>query len=183
MGTLTYDDYAAMPDDGRRYELIEGELHLMPSPGTRHQMVLGGLIVIIDEHVRGNGLGIVMLSPFDVILSANTVPQPDIVYVNRERERLLTERALEGAPTLAVEILLASERERDLVLKRRIYREHGIPHYWIVDPERKTLEGLVLGEKEYESEATFSGDEEARLRPFPNLVIPLADIWPPEFPD
>lgn len=181
MGPLTYDDYAAMPDDGRRYELIEGELHVMPSPGTRHQMVLGNLIMLIDDHVRANGLGIVMLSPFDVILSANTVPQPDIIYIDRERERLLSQRALEGAPTLAVEILLPGREDHDLVLKRRIYREYGIPHYWIVDFMRKTLEGLVLVRDDYEREATFPGDENARLRPFPDLAIPLAELWPPHF--
>ncbi len=183
MGSLTYDDYAAMPDDGRRYELIEGDLHEMPSPGTVHQMVLGNLIFTIDDHVRANGLGIVILSPFDVILSPHTVPQPDIIYIDSAREGLLSQRALEGAPTLAVEILLAREKERDLVLKRRVYREHGIPHYWIVDPVEKTLEGLVLWREDYETEAKFSENEKATLRPFPDLVIPLAEIWARDLPD
>src|SRR5688572_30750960 len=105
---LTYDDYAALPDDGRRYELYEGELVMTPSPRTRHQVVIGNLHVLMREHVLGRGLGEVFLSPIDVILSRITVLQPDLVYVASGRLAVVTERAIEGAPTLVVEVLSPS---------------------------------------------------------------------------
>ncbi len=179
MGTLTYADYAALPDDGRRYELIDGELVMTPSPGFPHQWVVGRLFVTLDEHVRSRKLGIVFLSPLDVILSERSAPQPDIGFVDRAGEALITDRGIEGAPHLVVEVLSPSRPAHDLVTKRRLYREHGVPHYWIADPERRTLEGLVLGREDYALEAQFSGDEVASLRPFPALAIPLAEVWWP----
>src|SRR5687767_1990681 len=93
---LTYDDYAALPDDGLRYELYGGELIMTPTPWPRHQLVIGNLHVLMAEHVRGRGLGQVFLSPIDVILSRITVLQPDLVYLDPERLGIVTERALEG---------------------------------------------------------------------------------------
>ena len=97
---LTYDDYAALPDDGRRYELHEGELLVNPAPSPRHQVVIGNLHVLRAEHVRRHGLGEVFLSPIDVILSRITVLQPDLVYVDTSRLAIITERAIEGALAL-----------------------------------------------------------------------------------
>src|SRR3989442_15635563 len=100
---LTYDDYAALPDDGRRYELYEGELiEMSPSPRPRHQAVIGNLHVLMAEHIRGRGLGEVYLAPIDVILSRITVLQPALVYIERGRLGIVTERAFEGGPTLGV---------------------------------------------------------------------------------
>src|SRR5262245_25633583 len=109
---LTYDDYAAMPEDGHRYELYEGELVMTPSPRPRHQSVIGHLYLVIAEHLRGHALGEVYLSPIDVILSRITVLQPDLVYVEQARLGIVTERAIEGAPTLVVEILSPSTGQR-----------------------------------------------------------------------
>ncbi len=179
MGTLTYADYAALPDDGHRYELIDGELVMTPSPGSVHQWVVFKLARILADHVETHRLGLVMISPLDVILSERNVPQPDIIYLDRERESLLERHAIAGAPTLAVEVLSPSRPALDRVTKRKLYREHGIPHYWIADPERRTLEGLVLGHEGYEREARFSGQDAAVLSPFPGLSIPLAKVWWP----
>lgn len=109
---LTYEDYAALPDDGRRYELYEGELVMTPSPRPRHQLVIGNLHILMADHVRRHGLGEVYLSPMDVVPSRITVLQPDLVYVERDRLGIVTDRAIEGAPTLVIEVLSASSPAR-----------------------------------------------------------------------
>ncbi len=179
MGTVTYDEYAAMPDDGRRYELIDGELLVTPSPSWSHQRVVGALFAILRQHVRARQLGEVVVSPFDVILTPKNAPQPDIVFVAREREDRVSERGVEGAPTLVVEVLSPSRPALDLVKKRKLYFDNSIPHYWIADPEKRSLEGLVRGSRDYTTEARFDGDGTAVLSPFPDLVIPLAELWSP----
>ena len=177
MGTHTYDDYAALPDDGRRYELIDGELLVTPSPSHAHQRVIVRLLSILEPYVESNDLGEVIVSPFDVILSKRNAPQPDIVFVERAQMRRISDRGVEGAPTLAIEVLSKSRPSLDLVKKRKIYHESGIPHYWLVDPEKRTLEGLLWQAGDYVTEAKFAGDERAVLSPFRGLEIPLGRLW------
>jgi hypothetical protein len=97
---LTYEDFAALPDDGKRYELHEGELSVTPSPGRRHQTILGRLFVLLTLHVRATGNGEVFVSPFDVIMTNITVVEPDIVYVDHERLHTVSERGVEDRQAL-----------------------------------------------------------------------------------
>src|SRR5438876_4985860 len=110
---LTYEDYATLPDDGKRYELHEGELSVTPSPGHKHQAILGNLFVLLTLHVRETGRGEVVISPFDVILTNITVVEPDIVYVDEDRLARIVERGVEGSPTLAIEIISPYSRNID----------------------------------------------------------------------
>src|SRR5206468_3524574 len=102
---LTYDDYAALPDDGKRYELHEGELSVTPSPGRRHQRILSNLHRILAAHVEASRHGELLLSPFDAILSDITVVVPDLMYVDDAHLPIVRERGVEGGPTLAIEII------------------------------------------------------------------------------
>src|SRR2546421_10286254 len=102
---LTYEDYAALPADGKRYELHEGELSVTPSPGRPHQRILGRLYVLLAAHVETLGRGELFISPFDVILTNTSVVVPDLVYVDDARLPRVSDRAVEGAPTLALEII------------------------------------------------------------------------------
>ena len=183
MGPLTYADYAAMPDDGRRYELIDGELIMTPAPGTGHQYVVGCLCDLLRAHVREREIGLVLDSPLDVILSEETTVQPDIVYLDHARLGLMRKRGIVGSPTLLVEVISPTRPSFDRREKKKLYARHRVPHYWIVDPEERRLEGFVLGTRRYAKAAEFSGDAVATLAPFPELAIPLARIWPPELPD
>ena len=110
---LTYADYVALPDDGRRYELHEGELSGTPAPGPSHQKVSANLFMVLRRHVDANGLGQLLYAPVDCILSTITIVQPDIVYVAAGDAERMAERGIEGAPTLAVEILSPSTRQID----------------------------------------------------------------------
>ncbi|WP_243113639.1 Uma2 family endonuclease [Desulfofundulus salinus] len=101
-GTLTYGDYLQI-DDGRQYELIEGELILTPSPGFLHQHIAAGVGGLLRAYVDKHNMGLVLFAPFDVVLADNLVLQPDVLYLSRERFDLLTENCLKGAPDLVVE--------------------------------------------------------------------------------
>src|SRR3954466_8614257 len=121
---LTYEDYAALPDDGNRYELHEGELSVTPSPSAGHQLVIGNLFLILAPHVRASGRGQLFLSPFDCIMTNITVVEPDLVYIDEARMALLSERAIEGSPTLAIEVLSPSSIRIDRRRKLSLYAAH-----------------------------------------------------------
>ena len=175
---LTYDDYAALPDDGRRYELYEGELIVMsPSPRPRHQTVIGNLYVLMAEHVRGRGLGEVYLSPIDVILSRITVLQPDLVYIERDRLGIVSERAIEGAPTLVVEVLSPSTDARDRGVKRAHYARYRVPFYWIVDPVGRSVQALRLSGEAYETGARLDEATPGALPPLTDLMLHPTAVW------
>ncbi|MGH7390988.1 MAG: Uma2 family endonuclease [Candidatus Rokuibacteriota bacterium] len=175
---LTYDDYAALPDDGHRYELYEGELIPMtPAPRPRHQQVIGNLYLLMAEHVRRHGLGEVFVSPIDVILSRITVLQPDLVYLDAARLRLVTDRAIEGAPTLVVEVLSPSTDARDRGAKQTLYARSGVPYYWIVDPDARTVQALRLTGASSEPVARLEGTASAGLPPLADLTLDPAAVW------
>jgi Uma2 family endonuclease len=174
---LTYEDYAALPDDGRRYELFEGELAVTPAPSPDHQRALAGLNDLLRQYVRSSGLGEVLFAPLDVILSASTVVQPDLVYLAPDRAALVSQRGIEGPPTLVVEVLSPSTTRADRATKRQLYARYGVPYYWIVDPAARTVEAYVLAGEGYEQAAEAWGAEPARLPPFPDLALVAASIW------
>jgi Uma2 family endonuclease len=176
-GNLTYEDYVELPDDGRRYEILDGELAVSPAPGTRHQGVSGNLAFILHGHVREHRLGRVYAAPIDVILSRRTIVQPDLVFVAAGRESIITERAIEGHPDLVVEILSPDSSRRDRVAKARLYARLGIRHYWIVDPVARTLEAYEVVGRKYRRVAIHQGAAKVRTAPFPELEIDLAQVW------
>jgi Uma2 family endonuclease len=173
---LTYRDYAALPDDGRRYELHRGELSVTPSPGTRHQRAGLRLTVLLDQHVRSRALGEIFTAPTDCILSDMTVVQPDILYIATDRRSIISERGIEGAPTLVVEVLSPSTMRIDRERKRALYAEHGVPWYWIADPESRTVEAYKLVGVAYVAAGRVSREPSA-LPPFTDLRIDPADLW------
>jgi Uma2 family endonuclease len=175
---LTYEDYAALPHDGKRYELHEGELSPMGAPSVRHQLIIGNLYSIFRAYVLAVGRGQVLLSPLDCIMSDITVVQPDLVYVDETRRRLLSERALEGAPTLAVEILSPWSRHIDRGVKMRLYARHGVEWYWIVDGDALTIDAHRLEGDGYRLDARLEGATPRALPPFPDLPLDPAAIWP-----
>ena len=126
---LTYRDYCELPDDGRRYEIHDGELSVTPAPTPRHQRLVGALYRILHAHVRSHGLGEVFLSPLDVILSDIAIVQPDVVYLERSRAGAVSSRGIEGAATLAVEILSPWTAAIDRQRKRQLYARYGVPFY------------------------------------------------------
>jgi Uma2 family endonuclease len=174
---LTYRDYMALPDDGKRYELYDGELVEVTSPTLRHQRAVRELMGILDRHVRAHNLGEVIPAPFDVILSETTVLQPDIVFVAQDRARVIADRGIEGVPTLAIEVLSPSTASRDRGRKKALYARHGLPYLWLVDPGDESLEAYELRGDAYVLAGRRVGPALASLPPFTDLAFAPADLW------
>ena len=131
----TSEDYWSLPD-GRRAELIDGELYDMAPPNRRHQRIVGGIHHAIMSHIDVHGGPCeVYMAPFAVNLDANdkTWVEPDVLVVCDPAK--LSDRGCEGAPDLVVEVVSPSSRQRDYLLKACRYQEAGVREYWIVDPE------------------------------------------------
>lgn len=168
---LTRADLDAVPEDGRRHELVEGSLLLSPVAGRDHQHVLGELAMLLhaacppDLHL--------LLGPIDVVLSAHTVLRPDLVVAARVD---FTERDLPKAPLLAVEVLSPYTRQLDLKLRFALFEAAGCASYWVVDPDTPRLIAWEMRDGAYAQVAKVAGDEEARLTaPFEVTVVP-ADL-------
>ena len=137
-GKLTYEDYVTLPDDGRRYEILDGELAVSPSPASAHQLVSHNLEFALSAWVRAQRLGRIWHAPLDLILEPSVVVQPDVFFISDERSSIVTKRGVEGAPDLVIEILSESTGARDRGVKMHIYARHGVARYWIVDVDRRT---------------------------------------------
>lgn len=165
---LIVADLESMPDDGHRYELIDGALVVTPAPSLRHQTVSGELFVLLHSACPP-GLR-VLAAPFQVSLSEDTGVQPDLVVAARDA---FSEKDLPGAPLLAVEILSPSTRLLDLNLKKERFEEAGVPSYWVVDPAAPRLVAWELHEGAYTLVADVAGDESWTARtPYPVTIVP-----------
>jgi Uma2 family endonuclease len=165
---LTEDDLAAMPDDGHRYELLDGTLLVTPAPNVDHQRCVGALLALLRD-ARQSG-HTVLHAPLDVRLSRTTVLEPDVLVA---RTVDLTPARLEGPPLLAVEVLSPSTRHIDLGTKRLAYEAAGVPAYWLVDPDGPSLTVLELDAGRYVERATVAGNEAFHATvPFAVTVVP-----------
>jgi Uma2 family endonuclease len=168
---LTRADLGRMPDDGHRYELIDGVLVMTPAPAHIHQRIVSNLLVQLKQACPADLEALV--APFDVVLSADTVMQPDLLVAAREE---FTEQELPMAPLLAVEVLSPSTRRFDLMIKWSRLEEAGCAAYWVIDPDTPSLIAWELRDGAYAQVAKVAGDESARLmRPFEVTVVP-ADL-------
>ena len=151
---MTRAELDALPDDGRRHELIDGVLVVTPAPRLRHQAMSRNLLLALSqacpEDLR------VLYAPFDVVLADDTVVQPDLLV---SPLRQFTDKDLPGAPLLAVEILSPSTRLIDLDLKRARYEAAGCPAYWVLDPEAPSLRAWELREGRFIEIASVVGEE------------------------
>jgi Uma2 family endonuclease len=152
---FTYSDYVLLPEQDRR-ELIYGDFYVVPAPNIRHQVIIRNLAPPLHDHVRENGLGEVLWAPVDVVLSEESVVQPDILFVSGARYEIITEANIQGAPDLVVEVLSPSTADRDRRLKLSLYARFGVREYWIVDPEEESIQVLELGPGGRESTRTYT---------------------------
>ncbi len=176
---FTYQDYLELPEDpGYRYEVLSGQLVKEPSPIVVHQRICRELEYFLLVYFRQTDpLGEIFFAPLDVTLGDFTVVQPDILYISGGQKDIIKEARIDGAPLLAVEVISESSRRKDRLRKRRIYQEAGIRHYWLVDPYEKTMECLALREGEYVLTASGMDKETVTHPDFPDLNIPLAELW------
>jgi Uma2 family endonuclease len=136
----SYDEYASLPDDGNRYEIIDGDLYVTPAPRSRHQDILVELTIAAGGFVKTHGLGKFYVAPTDVFLGDANYVQPDLVFIRSDRLSIISERGVEGAPDLVIEIVSPSTALRDRGVKRERYAECGVPLYWVVDADLGHIE-------------------------------------------
>jgi Uma2 family endonuclease len=150
--TWTYDEYARLPDDGNRYEVIDGEVLVTPASSTGHQHILATLLLALRSYVERESLGVV-LPDVDLLFVEGQFLRPDLLFVPNAARGGITSRGVHEAPGLVVEILSPSSGAIDRVKKPRRYRDFGVPEYWVVDPEERAVwvwrfaEGAEDGER------------------------------------
>jgi Uma2 family endonuclease len=174
---LTYEQFRQLPDDGKRYGLIKGYVHFLPTPTLRHQTVLGNLSRSLGIYLRRDRLGILLFAPLDVLLADHTALQPDLVFVSNARANILREEFVDGAPDLVVEILSTSTAAHDRATKLPIYAAAEVPEFWLIDPLAKTVEVLKLQGKKYLVDAILAGDQTLTSSLFPGWELPLSELF------
>ena len=173
---FTVENLAQLPGDGKRYEILEGDLVASPSPKPKHQRIVLNCADFFRT-LEKYGLGQVFTAPLDVVLDRFNVVEPDVLFIRQECLNIVTDTNVQGAPDLVVEVLSLSTRERDLNVKARLYARFQISEYWIVDPDADTLTIYRLVPEGYQLVGTFRFGDNVISPLFPDLPLSVAEIF------
>jgi Uma2 family endonuclease len=177
---LTIADWEAMPHgDGNRYEIIEGELFVSCSPGLTHQTVASNLIFLIRSFLKTNPVGKVVTTPGLVLSNVSGVISDLVFFLYEQRETIVTGERLTGPPALVIEIVSPGSENirRDRVVKLQLYARHGVPEYWIVDPQKLSLERYVRRESFLYLLETLTNEDHLTSDAFPGFSCPMSDVF------
>ena len=176
---LSYQDYILFPSDGKRHEIVDGEHHMAPSPEIRHQEISRNLALIIASYLRENKLGKLLYAPCDVVLSNWDIVVPDLIFIAKENEKIVTKKNIRGVPDLVVEIISPASKRYDLVMKRKLYERFGVKEYWIFDPEKERVEVYTLSESDrrFLEPKIYEHDQVMESSLFPALKINLTEVF------
>lgn len=172
---LTYDDYLRMPA-GLRYELVEGDMRMVPSPSTLHQEVSKRLGRLLLERLEDQGMGRVYDAPYDVVLSQHNVVQPDLLFISSARLGIIGKANVQGPPDLVIEILSESTEEWDRVTKRRVYERYGVRELWIVDLQARSIEVAYRDGSGLTTVGTYPSGATVVSILYPDLTVSVADL-------
>ncbi|NJN94879.1 MAG: Uma2 family endonuclease [Anaerolineales bacterium] len=177
-GDWTYQDWLNFPDDGWKYEIIDGVLQMSPPPSVNHQRSSGGLFARMRLYAEDKNLGEVLEAPCGVRLPNQPVPvEPDIFFVKKERIGIIGNQYVEGVPDLVIEILSPSNASYDRETKFKLYQEAGVPEYWLVDYEAKTIEVFNLAQENYTLTGKYTGDDTAASTQLPGFKIVVGILF------
>lgn len=154
--------FKSLPE-GTHVQLIENNLVMSPAPKFIHQRIIMNIIAGLQPFVKSNMLGQVVVAPVDVYLGAKNAFQPDIIFISKERQSIIEEDGLHGAPDLVIEILSPRTAKYDLEEKKDIYERFGVKEYWIVEPASRSVNGYFLIDDQYEEIPAKSGEIPSRL--------------------
>jgi Uma2 family endonuclease len=176
---LTYDDFLLFPDDGRRHEIIDGEHYVTPSPNTRHQLLVGRLHFEIESFLRAHpGTGQVFVAPFDVLFTKWDVVEPDLLFIAADQNGVLTDKNVQGAPALVIEILSPATRKTDEHAKRALFDRGGVREYWMVDPDTAAVRVCRRhGDGSFQLGAELNRKNVLTTPQLSGLEIRLADLF------
>ena len=177
-GNWTYNSYATLSEDGRRYEVVDGVLYMSPSPSDAHQNVSMWLSHYLVIHVRLAGLGQVRAAPLDVELAPHTIVQPDIMVILNEHLSRITSTRIKGAPDLVIEIVSPGTASHDRSGKKRAYAQANVMEYWLVDPDQSTIEVLKLVGETYQQMGIFRGEDTLISQVVPTITeVPVQQFF------
>ncbi|HLC16495.1 MAG TPA: Uma2 family endonuclease [Thermodesulfovibrionia bacterium] len=179
-GDWTYDDYVRLPDNGIRYEVIEGNLYMTPAPRTKHQLAVARLHGCFWDYLKEHHEGEVYFSPIDLIIPGFATPvQPDLLFISKEHPDIVQENFIEGVPDLLIEVLSPGNPMHNRRTKYDIYARAGVREYWIVDTDASKIEVYVLRGQAYALLKSFSADESACSEVLQDFHVPMGMICPP----
>lgn len=176
---MTVDDLDAMPEDGYRYEVIEGELFVSRAPGLPHQLVTANIIGCFLKYLDRNAIGRIVPTP-GLILSKYSGVIPDLVFYSHARgKEIIANDRLNAAPEIVIEILSPGGENisRDRVAKRQLYAKHGVGEYWIVDSENRAVEVYRLTNQSLELATVLRDNDEIASPALPGFGCPLSKIF------
>ena len=177
-GCWTYEDYRRLPDDGNRYEIIDGVLYIMPAPRVDHQNVVIWFLFYFRLHIELLGLGKVYGAPVDVLLPPHgRVVQPDVLLILEANLGIVLDTHIDGAPDLAVEVASPSTRGYDRREKMDAYAASGVSEYWIAEPDSQTIEVFWLVGGRYLSQGLFTGTALLPSRVAPGFPVEAAKFF------
>ena len=174
---ITRSEYEEMPPGPPYFQLIEGQLVMSPSPLTKHQRLVGRVYALLNDFVQDNTLGEIFIAPLDVCLNDVNVYQPDIVFVSTARLHQITEKGIEGAPDLCIEVLSKGTQRFDLGTKKKVFAQSGLAHYWIIDPEARSVSVFNLAANPEHPIEVLTPPQSFRPEVFPRLQIDLSTLF------
>ncbi len=174
---FTYIDYLNLPDDNLRYEVLRGDLIMVPAPSTRHQDVVLNIVEHLQRFVKDRNRGKIYLAPIDVLLSETYVLQPDILFIAKGNFEIITDKNISGTPDLVIEILSPATGYYDLVEKKEIYQEFGVKEYWIVDPMKRWVELYVSADNKFKRDQRLDKTGTLQSRVLEGFEITLEQIF------
>lgn len=177
-GQWRYEDYLRLPDDGTRYEIIEGVLYVVNAPGYDHQYAVGEIAFQLRLFVKQHGAGVIIEAPFEVHLAEDTRPvQPDILFIRAENQPASGTSFFDGVPDLIVEVISPSSIRMDRKVKYDTYEQHGVAEYWLVDPKTRSVEVHTLSHGEYALLGQYTEDEVVTSQVLTGLEIVASSLF------
>jgi Uma2 family endonuclease len=175
---LSVSDYLLLPEGGPRYQLIEGDFVMAPSPRGHHQNITGRIFRRLCDWVEKNDAGVVMIAPFDVYLDDNNVYQPDVLFIAKARlDDVYQDDGVHGAPDLAVEVLSPGTARLDKDAKRRVYARAGVAEMWLIDPELRSMQIYRFAENPDRPVAYLELGDTLTTPLLPGFSAPLEKIY------
>lgn len=176
-GRWTYQDYKRLPDNGMRYEVIEGELYMTPAPSTKHQRLLLALTIRLSDYLKQTPSGELFFAPVDVRMGGLANPvQPDLLFIAANRLDIVKEDYIDGAPDLIVEALSPGTQRHDRRTKFNLYARAGVKEYWLIDPQTCAAEVYVLRGQAYALLGNFTPGDSLRSEILSGLELPVKEL-------
>jgi Uma2 family endonuclease len=176
-GSWTYEAYAALPEDGNRYEIVQGVLMMTPAPEPAHQGIAEEINSFLRSQILYTKRGLVLTAPIDVVLSKYTTMQPDILVLLKEHLDRLQQKRIVGAPDLVVEVISSSSATYDRFVKYSVCEKAGVSEYWLVNAQQQTIEVFALESDSYYSLGVFQGEQHLLSRIVPDTTIAVRQFF------